>query len=371
MSTPTFIKNLSRHPKILIAMQKDFFSRKMKTQITPPPKKIKQSIIDRAEPDNKTQVSIIIPVYNVEQHLKKCLDSVYNQKVTISLEILIINDCSPDNSKLILDNYKNRANTKIITLKKNVGLSGARNRGLNIAKGKYITFLDSDDILTDGAIQHLYNLAENNNADIVEGNFTRFIHDTELDNKQSEKTYDSFILKDPVDITKTGTGYAWGKLYKRDMFRQINFPEGLVFEDQIIKPLLLKFAKTYIKTTKPVVHYRKNENSITCVSDKKNYGLDHFESMQYTLETIKELNLPIDNLTYTLMLHDATKLLHGRTKTLSFEIKAYMVSESRKILKYLEKELDNPLTLTGYQKVARFSIYHMRLNTWARISPFL
>ncbi|MDB2384828.1 glycosyltransferase [Endozoicomonas sp.] len=371
MPTPIFIKNISRYPKILIALFKDFFQKDEQIFISPPHKNLRQSTINRTAQDNNIHLSIIIPVYNVEIFLKKCLDSLSNQKTNINIEIIIINDCSPDNSKEVIDNFKHLKNTRVINLKENTGISSVRNRGINAAKGQFIAFLDSDDILCEGSIQYLYDLAIENNADIVEGDYIRFSLDSEIKHAVKEQEHNHITLRNSKQIASIGSGYLWGKLFNRHLFDKINFPEGLSVEDQITKPLLLRFAKTYIKTNKPVIYYRNNEHSITNNIKKNNYAWDHLEAMQYTLATIKDLNLPIDNLTYTLMLHDSTKLLHGRTKYLEKEKRRYMIRESHNILQYIESNLDKPLKLTIHQKIARFAIYRNYYYTWSRISPFL
>ena len=116
---------------------------------------------------NTQIVSVIITVYNVEQYLKQCLDSIIAQTFK-NIEIIVVNDCSPDNSIKIIKEYQQKDDRIVLlNLKQNVGLGFARNEGMKIAKGKYITFVDSDDWISKDYVEVLYNNIEKNNLDIV------------------------------------------------------------------------------------------------------------------------------------------------------------------------------------------------------------
>ena len=123
----------------------------------------------------KYKVSIIVPVYNVEKYIEECLDSLVNQTLK-DIEIICINDASLDNSLNILKNYKKKypGLIKVIDLKKNVCLGGARNKGLDIARGEYISFVDSDDYVDVNMCEKLYNHANKHEADIVQFNYVEF-----------------------------------------------------------------------------------------------------------------------------------------------------------------------------------------------------
>ena len=117
------------------------------------------------------KVSVIVPVYNVEKYIDKCLESLVNQTLK-DIEIIIVNDGSTDNSIKIVEEYKEKYKNKIIYLEKeNGGLSDARNYGIQYAKGEYIAFLDSDDYVDRKMYEKLYNKAIENNSDIVECDF--------------------------------------------------------------------------------------------------------------------------------------------------------------------------------------------------------
>ena len=118
------------------------------------------------------KVSVIVPVYNTEKYLRRCLDSLVNQTLR-EIEIIIVNDASPDNSIEIMREYERKYKNKVVVidLKVNVKQGGARNEGINIAKGEYIGFVDSDDWVDKEMYKELYNKAKENNADIVDSDY--------------------------------------------------------------------------------------------------------------------------------------------------------------------------------------------------------
>ena len=123
------------------------------------------------------KVTVIVPVYKTEEYLKKCLDSLVNQTLD-NMEIIVVNDGSPDNSQKIIEEYKSLYPNIIKSfIKKNGGLSDARNFGLKYAKGEYIAFVDSDDYVSINMMQEMYNYASNNNKDIVVCDCVNFYQD--------------------------------------------------------------------------------------------------------------------------------------------------------------------------------------------------
>ena len=189
------------------------------------------------------KVSIIVPVYNVEKYLEKCLNSLINQTFK-DIEIICVDDCSTDSSYSILLNYQNLdSRIKVIKLNKNSQLGAARNAGMKIAKGKYITFIDSDDYLDSTFVQKMYEKAEENNSDIVISNIKNYTLDesqnlTEL-RSNLDKYYESVTLQSGVykyhfNFFKQLRVGAVAKLYKKNIIDKYNirFPEHLIQEDE-------------------------------------------------------------------------------------------------------------------------------------------
>lgn len=189
---------------------------------------------------NNIQVSVIIPVYNVEQYLRQCLDSVINQTYK-DIEIIVINDCSPDNSLQIIEEYKQKdSRIRLINLEKNGGLANARNVGIKNSNGKYITFIDSDDWISDNNIEVLYNNIEKYNTDFLG---CEFIWYDNITRKSGDGVAFFDIYNTPISDMKTkkrvlerfSSSRVWGFLFKKDflissdIFFRINRREDILF----------------------------------------------------------------------------------------------------------------------------------------------
>ena len=197
---------------------------------------------------NNIKISIIVPVYNTENYLNRCLDSLVCQTLN-DIEIIIVNDGSHDNSQLIIDQYYKQYSEKIIPLiKENGGLSEARNLGIKHAKGEYISFVDSDDYVEKDMCEKMYEKGIQTKSDVVCSPIT-FIWEN---NRKVKKSFfpdiDIFgkgILESPR-ILGIVSSYAVTKIYKRDFWNKNNFrfPVGQCFEDSaLIYNILLKANK--------------------------------------------------------------------------------------------------------------------------------
>lgn len=222
------------------------------------------------------RISVVIPVYNVEKYLDECLESVINQTLDSKYyEIIAVDDGSTDSCPTKLDWYAETHDNLIVIHQKNKGLSVARNSGINIASGEYITFIDSDDWISNRYLEDMYNLAVKINADIVCVNEKRYYHSG--DEKIDYSAHFSFVKckKNNVDLlfnNKVKT-YAWGKLYKLKLFNinNIRYPEGLLYEDMATTYRLFDKANctAFIKNNN-YYFYRFRENSIVNNVKKKN-----------------------------------------------------------------------------------------------------
>lgn len=212
-------------------------------------------------------VSIIIPIYNVQKYLKKCLDSVINQKYK-NLEIILINDGSTDNSLDIAINYKNTDKRIKLFSQTNQGLSAARNTGLKNATGKYITFVDSDDYITPDYVSYMYDLLKRNNfksslaicslMNIFEKSGKQVNMGNGLECTLSGKEcIKKMCYQDLVDTC------AYAKLGSRELYKNFSFPTGKVFEDIGTTYKLFEKCKTVECGFKPKYYYYIRSNSIT------------------------------------------------------------------------------------------------------------
>lgn len=200
------------------------------------------------------KVSIIVTVYNIEKYLEECIDSLINQTYQ-SIEIILVNDGSTDGSLEICNKYeKVNENIKVIN-QKNAGLSVARNVGVYEATGKYITFVDGDDWLKKDAIRTLVWLMEENDADI-----------SSIIREGHQYSSGEIIIGDDkrmlLHLFNTQCFEVWGKLYKKELFNSIRFPEGKIHEDLYIIPSLIAKCSKVVIYHKGLYYYRQREESI-------------------------------------------------------------------------------------------------------------
>ena len=216
------------------------------------------------------KLSIIIPVYQVEQTLRRCIDSVLSQSFS-DWEMILVDDGSTDESPTICDEYVKNYDKIHVIHKENGGLSDARNVGIDHAKGTYITFVDSDDYLGDDTLKKVMRLMEiHPEYDILE--YPIYEHFTLMDNEH-QLLFDNHEYTDiqaywHEEKAYTHT-YACNKIYRKELFRNVRFPVGKLFEDVYTYPLLLKEAKMVAATAQGMYFYTHNPDGITVNADGK------------------------------------------------------------------------------------------------------
>ena len=236
------------------------------------------------------KVSIIIPVYNTEEYLRSCLDSVISQTLS-DIEIICVNDGSSDYSLDILSEYAKRdSRIKIIT-QDNRGLSEARNRGLNEATGDYIFFVDSDDFIHSQCLETAYSLAKENDADLVDLRYTsrremaflsRTVKIRKVRCKVASNPFSLGINKERFKILF----FVWTKLYRRIFLRGLRFIPNIQFEDfPFVFGVLSKMPKTVVALEK-LYFYRARPNSISCGISPKQIS-DYHAGIRYIYKAYK------------------------------------------------------------------------------------
>lgn len=212
-------------------------------------------------------ISVIIPVYNVELYLNRCIESVLSQTFT-DFELILVDDGSPDNSPKMCDEIAQKDSRVVVVHKKNGGLSSARNAGLDIAKGEYVFFIDSDDWLSDkNVLEKFYNVATKYNSDFIYG----LLNSSDGQKVNNIRFVSKFSDEKLVLLSNPHFFSAWNKLFKRELINNFRFTEGIVNEDVDMIPLVLQKANQ-VKCLKEFTYcYFFNPNSITrkAFSDKR------------------------------------------------------------------------------------------------------
>lgn len=209
-----------------------------------------------------------MPIYNVEKYLHRCIDSVINQTYE-SLEIILIDDGSPDNCGVICDSYAQKDERIKVIHKKNGGQSSARNAGLEIATGDYLSFVDSDDWIVEDIYEHCIDLIQNIKYDVIDFQclFTKgtLIKQRLNENIKCEIVEGKEILRDYLlrGQNEKAPFTVWRKLYKRNLFNHIRFPEGKINEDITTNYKVLMQCKRLIHTDKVGYYYFQENNSTT------------------------------------------------------------------------------------------------------------
>ena len=217
------------------------------------------------------KISIIVPVYNVEKYLEKCLNSLVNQTLS-DIEIIVVNDGSPDNSQEIINRYTSLYPGKVISLiKENGGLSDARNFALPYCRGEYIGFVDSDDYVDINMYQLLYSAAIKSNADMVMCDYYMVYPDRTITKKARKYNNAKEMFFDALAA-------AWNKIYRKTIINEHNicFPKGINFEDTEFYCKIIPYIKVSEYVPEPLVYYIQREGSIAnTVSGPKTMHMAH------------------------------------------------------------------------------------------------
>lgn len=259
----------------------------------------------------RCDLQIIVPAYNVERYLESCMDSVLSQQTKFSYHVILVDDGARDRTPEICDKYADDPRVTVIH-QKNKGLSGARNTGLKEIFGKYVFFLDSDDLLLPGAIDALLDTAFAHDCDLVQGGAS-YVFETH------DETYHCAQQETKVGNPYLLHGHAWGKVYKAEIFQNLCFPEGFWYEDSLLSFLIFPAVKNAWLCPKVCYGYRINESGIVKSSVGKPRAVETWWITETLTKEHAEASLPFDALFYEYMLLQA-RLNHLRVENLSPEV---------------------------------------------------
>lgn len=239
-------------------------------------------------------ISIIIPVYNTEKYITRCLNSIKSQTFT-NYECICIDDGSKDNSGKICDEYAKNDSRFITIHKGNGGVSSARNLGINNAKGDFITFIDSDDWIENDYCEHLYNVTVEKNADIT---FCSLIYERKKERKKEANIYIPSSDEDLFRLMCTGKLFCGSvcKLIKKSLFTDYNisFSNGIIWsEDKLLFSKLFYHTNKIAFTDKCLYHYDRTSESSVTNNAKKDF--DKLESIKKVVSEIENYISPLDD----------------------------------------------------------------------------
>lgn len=230
-------------------------------------------------------ISIVIPIYNVEQYLSTCLDSIVHQTYT-HLEIILVNDGSTDTSPAICDAYAQKDERIMVIHKDNSGSAAARNDGLKVAKGECIAFVDSDDVIAKDFYEILLTVLLDNNADIVECGYCNFETESELKkcNNELQTSCEFFETQNALELLMKEylKQVVWNKLYHRTVLRGVDFPVGKFIDDEFWTYKVFGNARRIVKISTILYFYRQLPDSIM----GRAYSLRRLDALQALEERI-------------------------------------------------------------------------------------
>ena len=231
-------------------------------------------------------ISIIVPIYNVEQYLEKCINSILNQTYT-NLEIILVDDGSPDNSGKICDEYAKKDNRIKVIHKENGGISSARNTGLKVARGAYVGFIDSDDYIEKDMYEILYKNVKKENADIsICSNYD--IYKNKIIGTKKQGIYTVMTPEETI-IKMNSFGYfgfpVWNKLYKKELFYDLRFlTDKKTCEDWYFLYEVICKCKKIVYQSVPKYYYCLRENSLS----QSNVDYEMLKASEYSIKIEKK-----------------------------------------------------------------------------------
>ena len=219
---------------------------------------------------NSVTISIVVPVYQVRSYLARCLDSILHQTYR-NFEVIMVDDGSTDGSSEICDAYASEYDNFKVIHKPNGGLSSARNAGIDEATGQYIMFVDSDDVIHHQTVELEIALLEKNSADALICPLKRFENDSEIDASKEIVLVDNAVIVSGEEAERgffnnpNASKYvsSCGKVYRRELFDDIRFPEGRLFEDEFTTYRIYYKCKKIVVIDTPFYYYYINNSGIT------------------------------------------------------------------------------------------------------------
>lgn len=235
-------------------------------------------------------ISVIIPVYKVEKYLEQCISSVIRQTYR-NLEIILVDDGSPDNCPKICDEYAKKDNRIKVIHKKNGGLSDARNVGTESANGTYLTYIDSDDFVSEDYIEYMYSLLKKSEDLTFSACGVKVIRENTIIKKDNNPNFNIYSSEEAFVSLLYDSGLflsAWGKLFKTNFIKKYPFPKGEVYEDTAVIYKWINDSNKIIYGEKDCYYYVCRANSISKQKEFNNSEIDYIEHTEAMLNFINK-----------------------------------------------------------------------------------
>ena len=305
------------------------------------------------------EVSVIVPVYQVEQYLRQCLDSILKQTF-LDMEIILVDDGSKDNSGKICDEYALKDNRVRVIHQVNKGLSDARNTGMNQMSGKYFMFVDSDDYISELMVEKLYEKAEETGADIVCCNFEYFWKNNEKASYSTKQRSEVLNSSEIFNHRKNEKNYgfwtvAWNKLHKSSSMNSFRFRSGKIHEDEFWANDIYQKDLKVVTIEDSLYYYRQRHNSIVNIKNiKKEFDL--IEAFQERIQIYLNQNMYPDQaykvLIYSLEpLNECRKLKRTEEENIRYK---HAVEKT--------KDLIGQLKNTELSRIQKYSLILIQMN---------
>ena len=321
------------------------------------------------EIDKNLDLSIVIPVYNYADILEDNINSILNQKTDYKFEAIFVDDGSTDGAQDILKKYENHPNVKLI-FQQNGGIGAARNTGINHANGKYLMFVDCDDIVHDDIVETLLSKAYEQDLDMVVAahNLVK-----EKNGKVYEIVPNVYPQKNLIGF-KNGDeimnlpGLPWAKVYKRELWNNVRFFPGYWYEGDIIQFLVFPQVKTYAYIPKVVYEYKWYENNFSHTQNdsKRKKCIDSYWILTEILNSYKKIGLPIDAKLYTLLVRHLSAYYYPFVKDLDDNVvEALFVLAKEMLAKYKSGDVNN---LPYVMSKAKMALEKNDIELWKQSS---
>lgn len=291
------------------------------------------SIAFKELPKLRSQIdlSFVVPVYNSQKYLERCVDSLVNQKTSYNYEVILVDDGSEDNSGKIADQYEDKFEFVRVLHQDNAGISAARNRGISSARGRYLAFVDNDDCVDESYVQILMDRAYETDADVVKCGHYRW--NVESNSIISKVKYDDASYQDDIgrNILKL-KGFIWEGVSKRELWEEFRFPEGYWYEDIITRFVILRSASK-IETVGDVLYYYSIHDSNASKSVWKHSEPKCLDEI-YLIEAVLKLEISKNERALShALLYELCGVLWSRTRNQPLRLRICVFNVASEIIK--------------------------------------